>query len=474
MVADQAVSHHKHIREAMSNLALVASSSVYTSTNNQVWPLVTIPLYELHAQEAILHAQTEFLGLWHRVELSELEEFTAYTARHFQDVTEEAHMLSYGNLERLANDTTSFKPFVSQGTPPKYARETAKAEYWPGWQLSPAPTTYETINWNIVSFPAMEGVIDAMVKLRYETTFTSVLLYEQTAEIIYADAELDSIFHAEPSSPLEPSEHPHMLAAHPVHQDPTNSDSRIVAAVVGGIALDAVFQDASPEDTDGIICVLKNNMGQTYSYELLGNEVVYLGARDFHDKSYDSMFFRVSLALHTNPSYTSTPGHAQYDLFIYPTATFEANYNNGSAEMLAAIVSITFVLVAGLFFVYDVVVQRRTDKVVSTAAQSNALVASIFPEHMMKRLMKENEEKQKNNSGSRRKSLKVFLNDDSNREFGKTDVTQKPLADLFLDTTVLIGDISGFTACTHSLLLFLLFVSISAFLTRFFCRCHYC
>lgn len=445
-VAEAAVMQQENTREAMSNLAHIAASAALAT--NQTWPLVTVPLYDLHARDSISHGQVEFLGLWHRVNHSDLEAFTDYTSQHYPEVMEEAHLLSYGNLERLEDNdasTSCYKAFVSRGTPANYSRETELAEYWPGWQLSPPPMTYETINWNIASLPAMGEVIDAMVKLRYETTFTSVLPYDPVAEIIYTNTEHDHSMHDGASTTTTTKEHPRMLGAHPVHQDPTDDDSRIVAAVVGGVALDVVLRDVLPDDTNGIVCILKNNMGQTFSYEINGHEARYLGERDFHDRIYDKMFAHVSLALHTHPNYTSTPGHAQYELYIYPSATFELKYNTGSPELLAAIISVTFILVAGLFFVYDVIVQRRTDNLVSTAAQSNAIVSSIFPEHMMKRMMKENEQNQAGGSG-RRRSLKVFLNNENTKTFGMEDASKKPLADLFLDTTVLMGDICGFTA----------------------------
>ena len=114
--------------------------------------------------------------------------------------------------------------------------------------------------------------------------------------------------------------------------------------------------------------------------------------------------------------------------------------------MFAAVVAATFVIVAIVFFVYDLFVQRRNENLVSKAAHFNALISSIFPTSIRKRLMDEKEETQqgRNSISSRRRSgnLKAFLNKGGDDGDDLAD-TKKPMADLFLETTVLFADISG-------------------------------
>ncbi len=52
---------------------------------------------------------------------------------------------------------------------------------------------------------------------------------------------------------------------------------------------------------------------------------------------------------------------------IYPTIKFEQSYDNNTPEVFAGVVAFTFVLVAVVFFLYDVFVQRRQNKVMATA-----------------------------------------------------------------------------------------------------------
>lgn len=46
----------------------------------------------------------------------------------------------------------------------------------------------------------------------------------------------------------------------------------------------------------------------------------------------------------------------------------------------AVLVAFTFVVVAIVFVIYDILVQKRNEKIVVTAARSNAIVSSMFPD----------------------------------------------------------------------------------------------
>ena len=70
--------------------------------------------------------------------------------------------------------------------------------------------------------------------------------------------------------------------------------------------------------------------------------------------------------------------------------------------------------------VYDILVQRRNNKLVANAARSNAVVSSLFPGTIRDRIL------QQRGTKGRMKSL---LDDENLLEAASDD---KPLADLFL------------------------------------------
>ena len=123
---------------------------------------------------------------------------------------------------------------------------------------------------------------------------------------------------------------------------------------------------------------------------------------------------------------------------IFPSSTFHSRYKTDTPMIFAVVVAFTFVLVAAVFFIYDQLVQRRNEKIVATAARSSAIVSSMFPDTIRDRLLQENEAKSKHGH------LKSYLLNGGVGQDGSQSA--KPLADLFLETTVLFADIVGFTA----------------------------
>ena len=95
----------------------------------------------------------------------------------------------------------------------------------------------------------------------------------------------------------------------------------------------------------------------------------------------------------------------------------------------------TFLLVAAIYFIYDTMVQNRNEMMIVNAAKSNAIVSSFVPDHLRDRIMQDREEQQMNTK--KHGNLKTFLSDGKNGAIA----TGKPLADLFLDATVLFADI---------------------------------
>ena len=88
------------------------------------------------------------------------------------------------------------------------------------------------------------------------------------------------------------------------------------------------------------------------------------------------------------------------------------------------------------FVRYDVSVARRNNKLIQDAARSNAVVTSLFPGSMRDRVL----DAARVGSGSApSKRLKSFLVDANPDE---ADGADRPLAELFLDCSVVFADVS--------------------------------
>ena len=197
---------------------------------------------------------------------------------------------------------------------------------------------------------------------------------------------------------------------------------------------------------------------------MLGSRAKFLGDGDLHDPVYDNFNRTVDLALHTRSDFATTPGHCMFEMTVYPSERFVKSYDSKTPEIFAAVVAFTFLLVALFFFFYDLMVQRRNQKLVENAARSHAIVTSMFPGIIRDRLLG-NHNNGNNDTGdadvdadelhpgTSTSNLKAFmhkgdealLNNKNNRrnssEGAIAAANTKPMADIFLETTVMFADV---------------------------------
>ena len=172
------------------------------------------------------------------------------------------------------------------------------------------------------------------------------------------------------------------------------------------------------------------------------HQAMLLGYGDLHDASYNEYRRTIDFSEnYFNPELTSsTQGHCQVILDVYPSNAFVAPYENVIPAVFTTVIAALFIIMAVIFAVYNRFVQSRNNKVVNAAARSNAIVSSLFPSNVRDRLLAENVDVA--NSGFNRKGKKVSTSNVDEDGVYKS----KPIADLFPETTVLFGDIVGFTA----------------------------
>ena len=125
---------------------------------------------------------------------------------------------------------------------------------------------------------------------------------------------------------------------------------------------------------------------------------------------------------------------------MYPSAEFKIAYDSNTPEKFAIIVASTFFLVALVFVIYDVLVYQRNNKIISSAARSNAIVTQLFPENIRDKLIGQDRSETNPLSPTSNGLNSFFVDGDVG------DSSMRPLADLFLETTVIFADIAGFTA----------------------------
>jgi hypothetical protein len=166
------------------------------------------------------------------------------------------------------------------------------------------------VNWDhINSFPDFFARVQAMNVLKNETVVTPVRPYSTATTFEKSE---HNAFHSQ----FNGSEvsFPHSFISHPIHSNPGNYESEIVAFVDAGFAWDYALRFLLPEGVDGIVVEIENNCNQTFSYRIAGPDAFYIGEGAIHEKKYSDMKVIRSLSPHTHPNFTTTPGHCYYSI----------------------------------------------------------------------------------------------------------------------------------------------------------------
>jgi class 3 adenylate cyclase len=133
--------------------------------------------------------------------------------------------------------------------------------------------------------------------------------------------------------------------------------------------------------------------------------------------------------------------HCKYTLEVYPSAKLESRFTSNQHIAYALVVVSIFFALLILLLIYDCMVTRRQRILMSSAERTNALVSSLFPETVQKRIM---DDAVQSDKVSRERTGNNMFGGDVNNE--STSFTSRPIADLFPNTTVLFADIAGFTS----------------------------
>jgi Adenylate and Guanylate cyclase catalytic domain len=177
------------------------------------------------------------------------------------------------------------------------------------------------------------------------------------------------------------------------------------------------------------------------SFELSSTKARFLGYEDLHEPQFNS-YERIEKNLEMYPE--RIEGVCTHDFYIYPSSKLRETYTTANPIVYTALVAVAFVVVIGLFIFYDWTITRRQNKTITTALRTQAIVTSLFPEEVGKRMINEAHDGGQNNVANKQSTHKTFLTS----EQSDVGVSNHPptLAQLYPETTVMFADLVGFTA----------------------------
>jgi Adenylate and Guanylate cyclase catalytic domain len=388
--------------------------------------------------------------------------------------------------------------------------------YLPLWQIQPTISEFESpYNWDGMSVPSIPGqerrAAEVVMQEHKPLISAPYLLadisrpeqYQQDQdEALWISSYVPQLDFEEVMRPMFDFQFPILADAYNKIQwmDGTYSteDHKVVALLSISIYWSYMISDILPQGSSGVLVVFESACTQTFTYEVNGPHVVYLGAGEYHDSKYDHMaigslvsdlrFFSNHLSTYSGlplqdsfcPMYVS----------VHASAKMEAIYTSNTPWIFALVTACVFLLTVLAFIVYNYVVEQRQKVVLKSAGAfsnkfylrwfcfiatndhlhfsdccpntvtSNAIVSSLFPEAVKKQLMETQANEQLSDDTLPKGKLKTFLNDGNKNDNAIDDTVggsdefaiknAKQIAELFPETTIMFADIAGFTAWASS------------------------
>ena len=224
---------------------------------------------------------------------------------------------------------------------------------------------------------------------------------------------------------------------YPIFDSFIKEERRVVAVISISTLWKLYFTDILPSTVKGLVCVISNSFGQTFSYRIDGAQATYLGEGDHHDKSFNHMRklglvseYNTETRLAQSLSFTAVSmiDQSDYRIAVYPSKDTEERFLTDVPWIAAVVVAMIFMFAGAVFVAYSFFVDRRQAILMKRAITSGAIVSSLFPSQVRDKMYKE------------RESQLVF----DAAKTGQCD-NDAPIADKFEHTSIIFADISGFT-----------------------------
>ena len=233
-------------------------------------------------------------------------------------------------------------------------------------------------------------------------------------------------------------------------------DSEVAGYFTAIIPWIKFFDHQSSDSSNNITVVLENTCDEVFTIKISGgsdDNAFILGEEDLHDPQYDNIKVVKPFAQEYNRDNNIGDYEGEvcvYTMSLYATESFEDAYHTNRPAIISMLIVLIFLITSLAFMLFDCLVTRRQARLLNTALRQNAIVSSLFPKSVHKKLMEEAEvktssDKKNNKNLANRLSLGAVLSNDGNIMDGAINLDSKPIADLFPKTTIMFADISGFT-----------------------------
>jgi hypothetical protein len=265
--------------------------------------------------------------------------------------------------------------------------------YLPMWQTQPTISEFESpYNWDQMSVPYIPGqdrrASDVVIQEHKPVISAPYLLadiskpelYQQDQdEAFWLSSYLPHLDIEEVMRPMFDFQFPVLADAHDKIQwmdgKYTKEDHKVAAIFSISIYWSYMISDILPQGSSGILVVFESECAQTFTFEVNGPDVVYLGATEYDDPMYDYMTIGSLLSdlrffSNQQSTYSGLPLEGSFCplyVSVRASAKMEAVYRSNTPLVFSLVTACVFLLTVMTFMLYNYVVERRQKIVLKSA-----------------------------------------------------------------------------------------------------------
>jgi Adenylate and Guanylate cyclase catalytic domain len=306
---------------------------------------------------------------------------------------------------------------------------------FPLWQVSPVPRNASIVKMDLFTHPSFLPTIETALFAR--------------RDILSGVQDLEFLFSESHGLPEAGGTGPRSTAVIPVRDD-FYEGSDVVGFVFGALQWSDLFGGVLPPSTEGIVAVVSDPCSRDFAFLIEGENATFLGfgsAENFTETA-NSRYrdaYEIAEFVRDNDSEAGTVQEdhreaCENTLTLYSTIAYEESCQTSMPAVYTSVVVMVLVASIVTFAVYDFWVNRRQQTLLSDAKRANAIVSSLFPKHVQKRMMEEAKAHDDILAkGNWKEKLYPYHDPAATGPHGAT------IADLYAEATILFADIVGFT-----------------------------
>jgi class 3 adenylate cyclase len=408
---------------ALDNLAL--STSTLVSTLDQTWPSVVTPDFELRGSSTRQMARSVHVSLLPLVNAEKRLQWEQFSIDNAAWVEEGAS----------AGDGTDISRVI-------YPQSETNETYLPVWQSTPVEA--HLVNFDLLSHRSFgQDLVEAIESKNVVIgRVTDVSKKNDPFNFLYQEVEIDE-HHAELKSNQNTGKYgnPLSMVFFPVVDD----SQKVVGVISGAIYWSDLLRRSLPSSAKPMDVILQNRCGQTFSFEIDGEDTNFIGEGDLHGGIFDDYEHSIQWdeldgVISTVSGVKINFGYCPYSISIYPTREMHTYYLSNQPLIYSLMIVTALIFTSFVFYAYDRIMIIAQKKIADKERKARAVVNSLFPANVQDRLFNEKREAPRTNTR--------FFKQDFEENSGKPK--SRPIADLFPHATVLFADIAGFTAWCSS------------------------